>query len=86
MEFSPRMLHIWWEYVKHVRDIKTNDLTWHEFKRLSRKRYLLERYYDSKTKEFYELNMGSMIDEEYMTMFLALLRYIPYLKYEKDKF
>lgn len=30
--------------------------------------------------------MGSMTDEEYMTKFLELLRYVPYLKDEKDKF
>lgn len=46
---------------------------------------MLERYYDSKAKAFYELNMGSMIDEEYMTKFLELLRYVLYLKDEKDR-
>lgn len=30
--------------------------------------------------------MGSMMDEEYMTKFLELLRYAPYLTDEKDKF
>jgi len=29
--------------------------------------------------------MGSMIDEEYMTKFLKLLRYVCYLKDEKKK-
>jgi len=29
--------------------------------------------------------MGSMTDEEYMTMFLELLRYVPYLTDEKAK-
>jgi len=46
---------------------------------------LLERYYDSKAKEFYELKMGSMTDEEYTTKFMELLRYVPYLKDEKAK-
>ena len=46
---------------------------------------MLERYYDSKAKEFYELKMGSMTDEEYTTKFLELLRYVPYLKDEKAK-
>lgn len=31
---------IWWEDVKRVRDIKTDDLSWQEFKRLFRKKYL----------------------------------------------
>ena len=71
--------------MKWVRDIKAEDLSLHEFKRLFRKKYLSERYNDSKAKEFYELNMGAMTDEEYMTKFLELLRYVPYLKEEKAK-
>jgi len=35
--------------------------------------------------EFYELNMGSMIDDEYTSKLLELLRYVPYLKEEKAK-
>jgi len=50
--------------VKHVRGIKVEELSWYEFKRLFRKMYLYERYYDWKAKEFYELKMGSIIDEE----------------------
>jgi len=71
--------------VKWVRDINTEDLSWHDFKRLFRKKYILERYYDNKAKELYELKMGSMTDEEYTTKFLELLRYLPYLKDEKSK-
>jgi len=58
-------------------------LTWHEFKRLFRNKYLLDRYYDNKSKE--ELKMGSMTDEEYRTNFIEFLRYVPYLKDEKAK-
>jgi len=47
---------------------------------------LPERYYDSKPKDFYELNMGLMIDEEYTTKFLYLLKYVLYIKDEKEKF
>jgi len=51
----------------------------------SKKRYLLERYYDGKAEEFYELKMGYMTDEEYMTKILEFLRYVPYIKDEKTK-
>ena len=78
-------IDIWWEYVKWVRDIRTKDLSWHEFKGIFRKKYLSERYHDGKVKQFYELKMGSMIDEEYMTKFMELLRYVLYLKDEKAK-
>lgn len=56
-----------------------------EFKIIFRKNYLFERYYDVKAKELYVLKMGSMIDEEYMTKFLEMLRYILYLKDKKEK-
>lgn len=44
-----------------------------------------ERYYDATTKDFYELQMGSMTDDEYTSSFLELLRYVAYLKEEKAK-
>jgi len=49
---------IWREDVKWVRDIRIECLGWNEFKRLFKKKYLLERYYESKAKEFYVLKMG----------------------------
>jgi len=61
-------------------------LSWREFKRIFRKKYLLERYYDGKAREFYELKMGSMTNEEYTMKFLELLRYVPYLTDENAKF
>jgi len=57
-------------------------LTWSEFERIFRKKYLSKRYYDNKEKEFYELKMGSMTNEEYTSKFLELLRYARYLKEE----
>eukprot|EP00253_Pinus_taeda_P030517 PITA_30517 len=66
--------NIWWEDVKRVRDIMVEVLSWHEFKRLFRKKYLSKRYYDGKAKELYELKMGSMKYEEYISKFLELLR------------
>ena len=60
-------------------------MIWHKFERLLKKKYLSERYYDDRAKEFYELRMGSMTDEEYTSRFLELLRYVPYLREEKAK-
>ena len=71
--------------MKNVRDIDEEYLTWSEFEWLFKKKYLSERYFDDKEKEFYELNMGSMTDDEYTNKFLELLRYVPYLKEEKAK-
>eukprot|EP00253_Pinus_taeda_P009443 PITA_09443 len=65
--------------------LRTDDLSWNEFKRIFRKKYLSERYYDDKAKEFYELNMGSMTEKEYVTKFMELLGYASYLIDEKAK-
>lgn len=76
---------IWWEDVKNVRCIHEEDLTWSEFEWLFKKKNLPERYFNDRVKEFYELNMGSMTDDEYTSKFLELLRYVPYLIEEKAK-
>jgi len=76
---------IWWEYVKNVIGIHEEDLTWSDFECLFKKKYVLERYFDDMEKQFYELKMGFMIDDEYTSMFLELLRYLVYLKEEKAK-
>lgn len=78
--------YIWWEYVKNFIGIWEEELTWSEFERLFRKNYLSERYYDDMTQELYELKMGSMTNEEYTSIFLDLLRYLPYIKEEKEIF
>ena len=56
---------------------------WSEFERLFKKKNLSKRCYDDGEKGFYELKMGSMTDEEYISRFMELLRYVPYLKEEK---
>lgn len=46
---------------------------------------MFECYYDNKAKEFYELKMGQLTNYEYVTKFLKLLRYVPYIREEKSK-
>lgn len=77
--------NIWWEDLKNVRGIIEGELTWDEFEKLFINKYLYERYYDNKENKFYKLKMGQMADEEYITKFLQLLRYMQYLKDEKVK-
>jgi hypothetical protein len=48
-----------------------------------RKKYPSERYYDEKTKEFYELKLGQLTIDEYIKTFIELMRYVPYIKDEK---
>jgi hypothetical protein len=46
---------------------------------------MLEKYFDGKTKEFYELNLGKLTIDEYIKKFLEMMRYVPYIKDEKVK-
>jgi hypothetical protein len=76
---------IWWEDLKNVKGIHEEDLSWKQFEKHFNKKYLLEKYFDEKTKEFYELKLGHLIIEEYVNKFLDLSRYVPYIKDEKVK-
>lgn len=76
---------IWWEELKNVRAITEEELTQEEFEKLFREKYLSEHYYDNKAKAFYELKMGKLTNDNYVTKFFELLRYVPYLKDEKSK-
>jgi hypothetical protein len=76
---------IWWEDLKNVKGIHEEDLSWERFEKYFRKKYLSEKYFDEKTKEFYELKLGQRTIEEYVSRFLELLRYVPYIKAEKAK-
>ena len=48
----------------------------------TKQKYLSNRYYDDKIKEFHELRLGQQTMEEYENKFLELLRYVRYIKYE----
>jgi hypothetical protein len=76
---------IWWEDLKNVTGIHERKLTWKQFEECFRKKYLSERYYDGKIKEFHELKLGQLTMENYVNIFLELLRYVPYIKDEKVK-
>ncbi len=81
-----RKLDIWCNDVRHISGISVEELISDEFERPFTKKYLYERYYYGNAKELYELKMGSMTFKEYMTKFLEILRYVPYLKDEMKKF
>ena len=76
---------IWWEHFKQVKRINERRLKWKQFKKYFKQRYLSDRYYDEKIKEFHELRLGQQTMEEYANKFLELLRYVRYIKDEKVK-
>jgi hypothetical protein len=76
---------IWWEDLKNVKGIHEDGLSWERFEIYFRKKYLSEKYFDEKIKEFYELKLGKLTIEEYVSRFLDFLRYVPYIKEENVK-
>ena len=76
---------IWWEHFKQVKKISERRLKWKQFKKYFKQKYLYDRYYDDKIKEFHELRLGQQTMEEYTNKFLELLRYVRYIKDEKVK-
>ena len=67
----------------HVLDEKT--ITWEVFQTKFKSRYLNERYYDEKSKEFHELRLGQLTIDEFVTKFTNLICYVPYIREEKVK-
>ena len=54
-------------------------MTWNEFQKHFKDKYLIGSYYDEKEKEFHELRLGTLIMDEYVTRFTSLLHYVPYM-------
>jgi hypothetical protein len=76
---------MWCDQFVLVQHIYEKEVTWREFKRYFQKKYLTKQYYDKKMKEFFELNLGSMMIDEYERKFLELLKYVPFIKDEHVK-
>ena len=60
-------------------------MEWSKIKKYFKKKDLLEIYYERKTKEFYELQLGKMAMDDMINKFLDLLRFVPYIKEDKVK-
>ena len=76
---------IWWEDLRNVKGIHEKDLSWKQFEKYFKNKYLPENYFDGNTKEFYELKLGQLTIDEYINKFLELMRYVPYIKDVKVK-
>jgi hypothetical protein len=76
---------MWWDKLVQVQHIKDKSVTWREFKKYFEKKYLTKRYSDKKMKELFELNLGSMIIDEYERRFIELLKYVSFINDETTK-
>jgi len=68
---------LWWEEVKIVRGVSEQNITWEEFQKFFKERYLTERFYDEKARDFHDLRLGQQTMDEFITRFTSLLRYVP---------
>eukprot|EP00253_Pinus_taeda_P026738 PITA_26738 len=76
---------LWWEEVKIVKGVTEQNITWDNFQSFFKKRYLTERFYDEKAREFHALRLGQQTMDEFITRFTSLLLYVPYIREEKVK-
>jgi hypothetical protein len=74
---------IWLEDLRNMKRIHEKDLSWQQCDKYFKKKYMSEKFFDGKTKEFYELKLGQLTIDEYINKFLELIRYVPYKKAEK---
>jgi hypothetical protein len=65
-----------------VKGIHEKDLSWKQFDKYFKKKYLSKKYFDGKTKEYHDLKMGKLTIDEYINKFLEMMRYVPYIKDE----
>eukprot|EP00253_Pinus_taeda_P031475 PITA_31475 len=68
-----------------VRGIIEQDVTWEKFQGYFKEKYLTERFYDEKAREFHDIRLGQQTIDEFVTKFTSLLRYVPYSREEKAK-
>eukprot|EP00253_Pinus_taeda_P010631 PITA_10631 len=76
---------LWWEEVKIVKGVTEQNITWDNFQKFFKERYLTECFYDEKAREFHDLRLGQQTMDEFITRFTSLLRYVPYIREEKAK-
>ena len=74
-----------WEHFRQVKKINEMQIVWKQFQKYFKQKYLSNRYYDDKIREFHELILGQQTMEEYANKFQELLRYVEYIKDEKVK-
>eukprot|EP00253_Pinus_taeda_P011521 PITA_11521 len=76
---------LWWEEIKIVKGVSEQNITWEKFQKYFKERYLTERFYDEKAREFHDLRLGQQSMDEFINRFTSLLFYVPYIKEEKAK-
>ena len=73
----------WWRDLKHTKKYEMWEISEDTFRNFFQEKYMSERFFDRKVKEFHELCMGSMTMDAFINRFLDLLHYAPYIKEQR---
>lgn len=76
---------LWWEEIKTIEEINEQEVTWEQFQKHFKYRYLTEWSYDDKEEQFHNLKLGQQSMDEFVAKLTLLLRYVPYIHEEKAK-
>ena len=60
----------WWRDLKHTKNDELREIWWSKFHNIFQEKYMSERFFDRKVKEFHELRMGPMTMDSLLTDFL----------------
>ena len=66
--------------MKHTKKDELREIWWSKFHKIFQEKYMSERFFDRKVKEFHELRMRSMTMDAFINIFLDMLHYVPYIK------
>ena len=75
----------WWRDLKHTKKDELRKIRWSNFRKIFKEKYMSERYFDRKVKEFHELRTSFMTMDVFINRFLDLLHYLPYIMDDKVK-
>ena len=71
----------WWRDLKHRKKYEVREIRWSKFRKIFQEKYIIsEIFFDIKVKEFHELCMRSMNMDAFISIFLDMLCYVPYIK------
>ena len=71
--------------MKHTKKDELREIRWSKFRKIFQDKYMSEIFLDRKVKEFHNLCMGSMTMDDFINIFLDMLRYVPCIKDKKVK-
>jgi len=60
----------WWWDLKQTKKDELREISWENFWRIFQEKYMSERFFDHKVKEFHELRMESMTMDAFIKRFL----------------